>query len=71
LVKASAPKPQAKCSAQPAAAPAPVDRGVVLTMVREADGTLSWEWAPRTVDRTADLALASRYGLIYGTEEAS
>lgn len=68
LQKASASKPRTKRSVQPAAAPA--HAGNVLQMIREADGTLSWERAPRTVDRTADVARAARYDAIFGDGSA-
>jgi hypothetical protein len=68
LVKAQQSKPRVQRSPKPATAPAPTDRGVVLSMIRESDGTLSWERAPHTVDRTADVALASRYDSIHDGE---
>jgi hypothetical protein len=61
LVKAQQPKPRAK-KAKPAAAPAPADRSVVLSMVRHGDRDVTWEAHSHTA------ALASRYDSIYGTE---
>jgi hypothetical protein len=62
LVKAQQPKPKAKRSAKLAAAPAPADRGVVLSMVRHGDRDVTWEAHSHTA------ALASRYDSIHGGE---
>jgi hypothetical protein len=69
LVKASAPRPRANRSAKPAA-PAPADRGVVLTMRRESDGTLSWERSHDHARPAADVAMANRYDQMFGEEPA-